>query len=111
MTRSLIVLAIAAALAVAVPGEADAQRKPTTTTAKKLYRWVDSQGKVQISDTLPPEALSQARREINARTGNALATVGRELTPAERIEAEAAAERERLASMTGNRSGATKTRC
>ena len=100
MTRSLIVVAVAAALSLAVTGVADAQKKPTASATQKLYRWVDAQGKVQISDTLPPEAISNARTEINARTGHTANTVGRELTPAERAEAEAIAERERLATMT-----------
>ena len=36
---------------------------------KKIYRWVDKNGKVQISDQLPPDAVSQARKEYNAESG------------------------------------------
>ena len=59
--------------------------------AKKLYRWVDKDGKVQFSDTLPDEALEQARTEINADSGMTTGTVERALTPEE------LAERDRLA--------------
>lgn len=59
--------------------------------AKKLYRWVDKDGKVQFSDTLPDEALEQARTEINANSGITTGTVERALTPEE------VAERDRLA--------------
>jgi len=62
-------------------GQAQAQQK--------LYRWVDKNGKVHISDTLPQEAVEQARTEFNADTGNSTATVGRALTPEERAIAAA----------------------
>lgn len=81
MTRTLIALALMASLAA---GTADAQGR------KKLYRWVDKDGKVQFSDSLPPEAVDQARTEINAESGRATAEVDRALTPEER----AARERE-----------------
>ena len=54
--------------------------------AKKLYRWVDKDGKVQFSDTLPPEALEQARTEISASSGRTTGEVGRALTPEEQAE-------------------------
>jgi hypothetical protein len=80
-TRSLLALAIIAGV---FAGGLDAQTKPTTPTEKKkLYRWVDKDGKVQISDQLPPEAVNQARKEINAR-GQSTAVVDRALTDAER---------------------------
>lgn len=81
MTRNLIALALLASLAA---GGADAQER------KKLYRWVDKDGKVQFSDSLPPEAVDQARTEINAESGRATAEVDRALTAEER----AARERE-----------------
>lgn len=36
---------------------------------KKIYRWVDKNGKIQISDQLPPEAVTQARKEYSANSG------------------------------------------
>lgn len=83
MKTPLIALAIAAVL---VSGAAAGQDK-----AKKLYRWVDKDGKVQFSDTLPPEAIEQARTEINASSGRTTGSVERALTPEEQ------AERDRLA--------------
>ncbi len=73
-TRSLLALAIIAGL---LAGAANAQEK------KKLYRWVDKDGKVQISDQLPPEAVNQARKEINSK-GQSVGTVDRALTDTER---------------------------
>jgi hypothetical protein len=86
MARTLLSVAVlCAVLAASVAGAAD---KP-----KKLYRWVDKEGKVQFSDTLPPEAVDQARTEINSESGMATATVEKALTPEER------AERDRLAAI------------
>lgn len=84
MKRKLLSLAILAA--VLASGAAFAQEKP-----KKLFRWVDQDGKVHFSDTLPAEALQQARTEINAESGRATGEVERALTPEEQ------AERDRLA--------------
>jgi hypothetical protein len=81
-------LAAAIALALATPAEAQKAQPPK---GKKLYRWVDKDGKVQISDTLPPEFVGNERREINFGTGRATGTVGRELTPGE-VAAQAAEE-------------------
>lgn len=83
-------LAAAVALALATPAEAQNMGKPPPK-GKKLYRWVDADGKVQISDTLPPEMVGSERREINAGTGRATGTVARELTPEEKA-AQAAAD-------------------
>jgi vacuolar-type H+-ATPase subunit H len=80
--RSLLGVAVISTLLFA--GIADAQQvKP-----KKLYRWVDKEGKVQFSDTLPPEAVDQARTEISAQSGLATAVVERALTPEERAAQE-----------------------
>lgn len=85
MKRKLLSLAVLAA--VLASGVALAQQdKP-----KKLYRWVDQDGKVHFSDTLPAEALRQARTEISAESGRTTGEVERALTPEE------LAERERLA--------------
>lgn len=56
---------------------------------KKLYRWVDRDGKVQFSDTLPPEAVDQARTEINSMSGMTTSSVDRALTVEERAAKEA----------------------
>lgn len=64
----------------------------SATAQTKLYRWVDKDGKVHYDDALPPEAVNQARREFNATTGTATASVDRALTPEERA-LKAAAER------------------
>jgi Domain of unknown function (DUF4124) len=59
-----------------------AQAKPEPT--KKLYRWVDKNGKTQISDTLPPELAGQARKELSAKSGTATSSVDRTLSDEER---------------------------
>lgn len=84
MSRTLVI--IAGALAFALSGSAEAQKKPAAakTAGKKLYRWVDKQGAVHYDDALPAEAVDQAREEFNAKTGNATASVARALTPEER---------------------------
>jgi hypothetical protein len=97
MNRIVPILACALALALAAP--ADAQKKKpggssTAAKSKKLYRWVDADGKVQISDTLPPEMVGNARSELSAGSGRTVDTVGRELTPEERATQQAEAERQ-----------------
>jgi hypothetical protein len=81
-----LLLTTAVALALAAPAGAQ-------ETKKKLYRWVDAQGKVQISDTLPPELVGTERREINPATGRTTGTVARELTPEEKVALAAEAQR------------------
>jgi hypothetical protein len=84
MKAKLIFVAVLAAV---VAGGAFGQVKP------KLYRWVDKDGKVHYDDALPPEAVNQARKEFNAKTGNVAGQVERALTPEERAaEAAAAAQ-------------------
>lgn len=74
--RTLLAVAIAASL---LAGGLAAQQK------KKLYRWVDKDGKVQISDQLPPEAVNQARKEINSKGQSTTSSeVDRALTEEER---------------------------
>ena len=82
MVRKILNLAVMAA--VLASAAAGAQEK-----AKKLYRWVDKDGKVQFSDTLPPEAVDQARTEINAESGMATSSLERALTPEERAAKQA----------------------
>ena len=84
MMRKILSLAVMAAVLAA--GAASAQ---DATKGKKLYRWVDKDGKVQFSDALPPEAVDQARTEINASSGVATGTVERALTAEERAAKEA----------------------
>ena len=75
-TRSLLALAIITGL---LAGGLNAEEK------KKFYRWVDKNGKVQVSDQLPPEAVNQARTEINAKGSSTISgTVDRALTAEER---------------------------
>ena len=85
MSRKPLCLALVAAMLVA--GIASAQDK-----APKLYRWVDKQGKVHYDQALPPEAVDQARREFSAKTGTAVGSVDRALTPEERAQIEADAK-------------------
>lgn len=64
---------------------------------KRLYRWVDEQGKVHFSDQLPPSEIERARDEYSER-GTKLRSVERALTPEEREAlraAQRAAEEER----------------
>lgn len=82
MVRKILSLAVMAA--VLASAAAGAQEK-----AKKLYRWVDKDGKVQFSDALPPEAVDQARTEINATSGMATGSVERALSPEERTAKQA----------------------
>lgn len=92
--RRPLLLAAATALLASGLAAAQDQAKP-----KKLYRWVDKDGKVQFSDTLPAEAVDNARTEINADSGTTTATLDRALTEEERRaqEAERAARAEQEA--------------
>ncbi|MEZ5464181.1 MAG: DUF4124 domain-containing protein [Lysobacteraceae bacterium] len=58
--------------------------------AQKLYRWTDKDGKVHYSDQVPPEAVENARSELN-KQGVAVKQVDRALTTEERAERDAAA--------------------
>lgn len=64
---------------------------------KKIYRWVDKDGKVQISDQLPPDAVDKARKEYNAKTGSLKSDVQSQLSPAEKAVAEQQARAEAAA--------------
>ena len=61
---------------------------------KKIYRWVDKDGKVQISDQLPPDAVDRARKEYNAKTGSLKSNVQSQLSPAEKAAADQQAQAE-----------------
>lgn len=82
-------LGIVAVAALALPAAAPAQSGRAATAAKKLYCW-NQNGQRVCSDTLPPEALNQARAEINARSGMVSAEVERAMTAEERAAAAAA---------------------
>lgn len=73
-------------------GSAVAQDKP-----KKLYKWVDENGKVHFSDTVPADQLKKGRQEIS---GASVKTVDRQKTPeelaAEKLAAEKAAELKKI---------------
>lgn len=70
---------------------------PLAAQQKRLYRWVDEQGRVHYSDQLPPSEVQRAREEYSER-GTKLRSVERALTPEEREAmrlAALAAEQER----------------
>jgi hypothetical protein len=71
-------------VAALLSGTAEAQKK-------KLYRWVDKEGKVHYDEALPPEAVNQARTEFSASSGSQTGSVDRALTPEERAALDAAA--------------------
>ena len=81
--KSSATIAVALMLLATVP--ALAQNKPADT-GKKLYCW-DEGGKRTCSDTLPPEAVNNAREEFNARSGLRSAEVQRALTAEEQADA------------------------
>ncbi|WP_115050961.1 hypothetical protein [Xanthomonas arboricola] len=88
-------LALLAAVAAAVVGApAGAQDK---SAVKKLYCWNQNGSRV-CSDTLPPEAVNQARDEFNARSGLRSAEVQRAMSSDERAAA-AASEQQRQADL------------
>ncbi|MGQ0801242.1 MAG: DUF4124 domain-containing protein [Pseudomarimonas sp.] len=61
--------------------------------AQKLYRWVDKDGKVHYSDTVPPSEAGKARDELN-RQGRTVGSVTRAMTPEEQAAADAAVKTE-----------------
>ena len=87
---SNVKLLLSAFLATALIAGAAAQEK-------KIYRWVDKDGKVQISDQLPPDAVDKARKEYNAKTGSLKNDVKTQLSPAEKAAADQQAQAEAAA--------------
>lgn len=82
---------LGAALVLALPALSQAQPRTGDASArKKLYCW-NQNGQRVCSDTLPSEAVNQARDEINASNGMVSAAVDRQLTAEERATAAAAA--------------------
>jgi hypothetical protein len=76
LTRTLLATAVVLALG------------STSVDAQKLYRWVDRDGKVHYSDSVPPEAVEQERETLN-KQGMTVDRVERAMTPEERAEREA----------------------
>lgn len=72
---------------------AQAQKAPGTN--KKLYCW-DQNGQRICSDTLPQEAINQAREEFNATSGTRSGEVQRALSAEERAAAVVAEAQQRL---------------
>ncbi len=60
------------------------QSEQPVTVEKKIYRWVDKNGKVQISDQLPPDAVNNERKEYNATSGSLSNIVSSQLSPTQR---------------------------
>ncbi|MBO9716244.1 MAG: hypothetical protein J7507_05410 [Pseudoxanthomonas sp.] len=90
-----------------MPALASAQaKKPGDAEAsKKLYCWTEN-GQRKCADSLPPEALSAAREEINVSSGMRTGEVQRALTDEERAaqaEEEARRKTEALAAETRRR--------
>ena len=82
--------ALASAIALLIAAPIASQ----SIAASKLYHWIGADGKDHYSDTLPPEALGQARQEINSNNGMTVKQVERAKTPEEvaAAQAQAAAE-------------------
>ena len=70
------------------------QSQEAKPVEKKIYRWVDKDGKVQISDQLPPDAVDKARKEYNANTGSLKNSMQNQLNPTELAQAQQHAELE-----------------
>ncbi len=62
--------------------------------AKKLYKWVDENGKVTYSDQVPPDQIKKEHQELN-QDGVVLEKIKNVKTPAER-EAEREAKRKQI---------------
>jgi len=85
-------LGIAVLAALAMPAWAQSGKKPVKgpATQKKLYCW-NQDGQRICSDTLPADAVNQARDEINASSGARSAAIDRALSADERVAAAVAA--------------------
>lgn len=92
MTRQHIAALFLSTLLVASAAAQSGGEKP-----KKLYKWVDEQGNVHFSDTVPSDQIKKGRQEI---VGSSVKTVARQKTPeeleAERLAAIQAAELKRI---------------
>lgn len=91
MTKRAHIIAVLAALALPAVGSAQSNAR--------LYRWVDADGNVHYSDTIPPHQANRDRSILNSQ-GVAVGFEEGEITPEERAEKrrlEAIAEAERAA--------------
>jgi hypothetical protein len=84
----LAMLGIAALTMLALPAAAQKQADPQAAAKKKLYCW-NQNGQRICSDTLPADAINQARDEFSARSGTRSAEVGRAMSAEERAAAAA----------------------
>ena len=73
-------------LIIALLGAVIATGSLAQDTGKKLYRWVDKEGKLHFGDALPTDAVDQARDVFSASSGHRLASVPRALTTEERAK-------------------------
>lgn len=89
--RTIAAMLLGTLLAASVMAQANPER------SKKLYKWVDAQGNVHYSDTVPSDQIKNGRQEI---VGSSVKTVARQKTPeeleAERQAAVVAAELKRI---------------
>ena len=58
------------------------------------YRWVDAQGNLQLSDTLPPRAAAQGYKVLDPSTGRVIREVAPRKTEAQRAREQAEREAE-----------------
>lgn len=96
MPKYISLAMLAAVMAALAAAPATAQDK----AAKKLYCWNQNGARV-CSDTLPPEAVNQARDEFNAKSGLRSAEVQRAMNSDERAAA-AASEQQRQADLAAD---------
>lgn len=82
MSQASLTSLLSTALLIAA-GMALLVSEPALAQQKRLYRWVDEQGRVHYSDQLPPTEVQRAREEYSER-GTKLRSVERALTPEER---------------------------
>lgn len=105
MSPIRIIAALPLLLAAAVALPAQAQQPGSAAPQKKLYCW-NQNGQRVCSDTLPPEAVNQARDEFSLRSGLRSGQVDRALSADERTAAALArvhAENERAAEQSRQR--------
>lgn len=90
MRRFVLTLLTTALIGIGISAAAFAADNSTPTTH---YRWKDASGVVHFGDTIPASALAGGYDIVN-NDGQVVRHVGRELTPAERRVATAAAARD-----------------
>ena len=88
MKHRLILVAVATAVSLAVAGVAGAGE-----SGNKAFKWTDENGVTHYGDTLPPEASTKQREQLNSQ-GVPMQTWPRQLTPAEQADAQKVAQAE-----------------